>query len=37
MIKLANNQNVTMEVMTKIYSALNCKIDDVVEILPDEK
>lgn len=35
--KLANNENVTMEVMTKICSALDCKIDDVVEILPDEK
>ncbi len=37
MIKLANNENVTMEVMAKICSALDCKIDDVVEILPDEK
>lgn len=35
--KLANNENVTMEVMAKICSALDCKIDDVVEILPDEK
>ena len=34
---LANNENVTMEVMAKICSALDCKIDDVVEILPDEK
>ncbi len=37
MIKLANNENVTMEVMAKICSALDCKIDDVIEILPDEK
>ena len=37
MTKLANNENVTMEVMAKICSALGCKIDDVVEILPDEK
>lgn len=37
MTKLANNENVTMEVMAKICSALDCKIDDVVEILPDEK
>lgn len=37
MTKLANNENVTMEVMVKICSALDCKIDDVVEILPDEK
>lgn len=37
MTTLANNENVTMEVMTKICSALDCKIDDVVEIVPDEK
>lgn len=37
MTKLANNENVTMEVMAKICSALDCKIDDVVEIFPDEK
>lgn len=37
MTKLANNENVTMEVMAKICSALDCKIDDGVEILPDEK
>ena len=37
MTKLANNENVTVEVMAKICSALDCKIDDVVEILPDEK
>ena len=36
MTKLANNENVTMEVMAKICSALDCKIDDVVEILPDK-
>ena len=37
MTKLANNENVTMEVMAQICSALDCKIDEVVEILPDEK
>ena len=37
MTKLANNENVTMEVMAKICSALDCKIDDIVEIFPDEK
>ena len=37
MTKLANNENVTMDVMAKICSALDSKIDDVVEILPDEK
>ena len=37
MTKLANNENVTMEVMAKICNALNCKMDDIVEIIPDEK
>ena len=37
MTKLANNKNIAMEVMAKICSALDCKIDDVVEIIPDDK
>ncbi len=32
MSKLANNANVTMEVMAKICKALNCKLDDIVDI-----
>lgn len=36
MTKLANNENVTMEVMAKICNALSCKIDDIVDIIPDE-
>lgn len=36
MTKLANNENVTMEVMAKICNALNCKMDDIVEIIPEE-
>lgn len=35
MTKLANNENVTMEVMSKICNALNCTLDDIVEITPD--
>ena len=35
MAKLAKDENVTMEVMAKICSALNCKFDDIVEITPD--
>ena len=35
MTKLANNENVTMEVMAKICMALNCTMDDIVEIIPD--
>lgn len=37
MSKLANDENVTMEVMAKICTALNCKMDDIVEIMPDEE
>lgn len=37
MAKLANDENVTMQVMAKICNALNCKIDDIVDIIPDEK
>ena len=36
MIKLADNENVTMEVMAKIYNALDCDLDDVVEIIPNK-
>ena len=32
MTKLANDENVTMEVMAKICTALNCNLDDIVEI-----
>lgn len=37
MSKLANDENVTMEVIVKICNALNCKIDDIVDIIPDEE
>ncbi len=36
MSKLANDENVTMEIMAKICTALDCKMDDIVEIVPDE-
>ncbi len=35
MSKLANDENVTTEDMAKICTALDCKIDDIVEIVPD--
>ncbi len=37
MTKLANDENVTMEVMAKICTALDCTMDDIVDIMPDEK
>ena len=35
MAKLANNENVTVEILAKICKALDCTIDDIVDILPD--
>ncbi len=37
MTKLANDENVTMEVIAKICTALNCEMSDIVEILPDKE
>ena len=36
MTKLSNDENVTIEVMAKICRALDCTIDDVVEVVPDD-
>ena len=33
--KLANNENVTMEVIDKICLGLGCTVDDILEIVPD--
>ena len=35
--KLGKNENVNIEMIDKICRALNCRIEDVVEILPDEQ
>ena len=37
MTKLAKDENVTMDVMAKICNALNCTMDEIVEVLPDEE
>lgn len=37
MTKLANNENVTMEVIAKICNALQVTMDEVVEITKDEE
>ncbi|KAF5028161.1 Cro/C1-type HTH DNA-binding domain protein [anaerobic digester metagenome] len=37
MTKLADNENVTMEVIAKICLALDCGVNDIVEFLSDEK
>ncbi len=33
--KMANGENVNMSVVEKICLALDCRVEDVVEILPD--
>ena len=37
MTKLSKDENVTMDVMAKICNALNCTMDEIVEVLPDEE
>lgn len=33
--KLGRNDNVTVDVLVRICSALNCGIDDIMELIPD--
>lgn len=33
--KLGKNENVTVEVLVKICTALGCGLDDIVELVPD--
>lgn len=33
--KLGKNENVTVDVLVKICSALGCGIDDIMELVPD--
>lgn len=35
--KLGKNENVTVEVLVKICTALDCQIDDIVELIPDSE
>ena len=35
--KLGKNENVTVEVLVKICSALNCGIDDIMGLIPDDR
>lgn len=34
--KMGRNENVTMDVLVKICEALNCKIEDIVEVVSDK-
>lgn len=33
--KLGKNENVTVDVLVRICTALNCGIDDIMELTPD--
>lgn len=35
--KLGKNENVTVEVLVKICTALNCKVDDIMELVPEKQ
>ena len=35
--KLGKNENVNTEVLAKICKALDCKIEDIMEMIPEEK
>ena len=35
--KLGKNENVTVEVLVKICTALDCTMDDIVEIVPTQE
>lgn len=34
--KMSKGENVTVETLGKICSALNCGVDDIMEFIPDE-
>lgn len=36
MAHLGKNEDVRVEVLIKICSALNCTLDDIIEIIPEE-
>lgn len=35
--KLGKNENVTVEILVKICTALDCRIDDIMEIVPNDQ
>lgn len=35
--KMSKGENVTTDVLVKICEALDCKIEDIMEVIPDEK
>lgn len=37
MARLSRNQDVSSDVLGKICCTLNCKVDDILEFMPEEK
>ena len=37
MAKLGKNESVKVEVLAKICNHFGCKMDDIIEVLPDKK
>lgn len=37
MMKLGKNEAVTTDVLAKICRALDCKVDDIMDVLPEDK
>lgn len=37
MAKLGRNEDVRVNVLEKLCTSLNCKLDDIVEFIPDSK
>ena len=35
--KLGKNENVTVDVLVRICTALDCGIDDIMELVPDDR
>ena len=35
--KLGKNENVTVDALVRICTALNCGIDDIMELIPDDR
>lgn len=35
--KLGKNENVTVDVLVRICSALDCGIDDIMELIPEDR
>lgn len=35
--KLGKNKNITVEVLVRICSALDCGIDDIMELVPEDR